>query len=254
MTGTDLLPGYLRLVAAEATPIEVHVWSDVACPWCYIGKRNLEKGMADFAGTGVSLPVEVTYHSFELAPDTPVEYEGSEIEFLMSHRGVSAEQARAMIDRVIGVALAAGLRYDYNALQHTNTIKAHQLLHYAKERDRQLDMKERLLSAYFTEGRHVGRVEDLADLAAEIGLDRHDVARSLTEGEYLGAVRADMSRAHAYGIRGVPFFVIEDRYGISGAHPSEVFAKVLDRAATDRAGSPFGSGAGERRGDQGGGP
>jgi predicted DsbA family dithiol-disulfide isomerase len=206
----------------------------VACPWCYIGKRNLERGMAEFAGTTASVPVEVTYHSFELAPDTPVEYEGSEIEFLMNHRGVSAEQARAMIDRVVGIALAAGLRYDYDALQHTNTIKAHQLLHYAKERGKQLEMKERLLSAYFTEGRHVGRVEDLADLASEIGFDREDVFRSLSADQYLDAVRADMDRAQAYGIRGVPFFVVDDRYGISGANPPEVFTEVLTRAAADR--------------------
>jgi predicted DsbA family dithiol-disulfide isomerase len=221
-------------VTPEASSIEVHVWSDVACPWCYIGKRNLEEGISEFAGTATSLPVEVTYHSFELAPDTPVEYEGSEIEFLMNHRGISAVQARAMIDRVVGIALAAGLRYDYDALQHTNTIKAHQLLHYAKARGRQLEMKERLLSAYFTEGRHVGRVEDLADLAGELSFDREDVLRSLSTDEYLDAVRADMDRARAYGIRGVPFFVVDDRYGISGAHPPEVFTEVLTRAGADR--------------------
>lgn len=234
--GTNSGRNYLAFVASETSPIKVDIWSDVACPWCYIGKRNLEAGMIAFTATDAALPIEITYHSFELAPDTPVEYEGSEIEFLMNHRGVTAEQARSMIDRVVGIALAAGLRYDYDALQHTNTIKAHQLLHYAKERGRQLDMKERLLSAYFTEGRHVGRVEDLADLAAEIGLDLGDVMRSLKEDEYLEAVRADMAQAHAHGIRGVPFFVIDDRYGISGAHPPEVFTEVLTRAAADRAG------------------
>jgi predicted DsbA family dithiol-disulfide isomerase len=96
-------------------------------------------------------------------------------------------------------------------------------------------MKERLLAAYFVEGRHVGRVEDLADLAAEIGLDREDVVRSLTEDEYLEAVRADMAQARAYGINGVPFFVVDERYGVSGAQPSEVFTEVLGRAAADRA-------------------
>jgi predicted DsbA family dithiol-disulfide isomerase len=191
--------------------------------------------MIAFTATGQATPIEITYHSFELAPDTPVEYEGSEIDFLMNHRGVTAEQARAMIDRVVGIALAAGLRYDYDALQHTNTVKAHQLLHYAKERGHQLEMKERLLASYFVEGRHVGRVEDLADLAAEIGLDREDVVRSLTEDEYLEAVRADMAQARAYGINGVPFFVVDERYGVSGAQPSEVFTEVLGRAAADRA-------------------
>ena len=156
----------------------------------------------------------------------------------MSHRGVSADQARAMIDRVVGIARTAGLEYDYDSLQHTNTLKAHELLHYAKERGLQLEMNERLLSAYFVEGRHVGRVEDLADLAAEVGLDRDDVVRSLEAGEYSDAVRVDMVQARQYGINGVPFFVIDGRYGISGAQPPEVFVEVLSRAAADRAEQP----------------
>ncbi len=221
-------------MAPDNTPIRIDVWSDVACPWCYIGKRNLESGIAGFTAA----PVEVVYHSFELAPDTPVEFTGSEVEFLMSHRGVSADQARAMIDRVVGIARTAGLDYDYDSLQHTNTLKAHELLHYAKERGLQLEMKERLLSAYFVEGRHVGRVEDLADLAAEVGLDRDDVVRSLEAGEYSDAVRVDMVQARQYGINGVPFFVIDSRYGISGAQPPEVFVEVLSRAAADRAEQP----------------
>ena len=221
-------------MAPDDTPLRIDVWSDVACPWCYIGKRNLESGIVGSSAT----PVEVVYHSFELAPDTPVEFTGSEVEFLMSHRGVSADQARAMIDRVVGIARSAGLEYDYDSLQHTNTLKAHELLHYAKERGLQLEMKERLLSAYFVEGRHVGRVEDLADLAAEIGLDRTDVARTLEADEYLEAVHADMVKARQYGINGVPFFVIDGRYGISGAQPPEVFVEVLSRAAADRAEPP----------------
>ena len=221
-------------MAADNTPILIDVWSDVACPWCYIGKRNLESGIAGFTAA----TVEVVYHSFELAPDTPVEFTGSEVEFLMSHRGVSAEQARAMIDRVVGIARIAGLEYDYEALQHTNTLRAHELLHFAKERGPQLEMNERLLSAYFVEGRHVGRVQDLADLAAEVGLDRDDVIRSLEAGEYSDYVRLDMVQARQYGINGVPFFVIDSRYGISGAQPSEVFVEVLCRAAADRAEQP----------------
>jgi len=156
----------------------------------------------------------------------------------MSHRGVSAEQARAMIDRVVGIARDAGLDYDYDRLQHTNNIMAHQLLHFAKERGLQLEMKERLLSAYFVEGRHVGRIEDLADLAAEVGLDRDDVVRALQADEYLEAVDADMLQAPQYGINGVPFFVIDGWYGVSGAQPPEAFTQVLERVAADRAGAP----------------
>ena len=193
--------------------------------------------MIAFTAGEHAVPIELEYHSFELAPDTPVEFTGSEVEFLMSHRGVSADQARTMIDRVVGIARSAGLDYDYDALQHTNTIKAHQLLHYADERVHQLEMKERLLSAYFVEGRHVGRVDDLADLAAEIGLDRSDVARSLDD-DGIEAVQTDMVQARQYGINGVPFFVVDSQYGISGAQPPEVFVEVLARAAADRAEQP----------------
>lgn len=209
--------------------IKVDIWSDIACPWCYIGKRKFEAGAAAYGGD-----VEVEYHSFELAPDTPVDFDGSEIDFLVQHKGFPAEQVQGMLAQVGGVAAEVGLDYDFDALQHTNTIKAHQLLHYAKRHGKQLEAKERLLAAYFVEGRHVGRVEDLADLAAEIGLDREDVLRSLAGDEYLDDVRADQDQAIQFGIRGVPFFVIDGKYGVSGAQSPETFAEVLTKVAEER--------------------
>lgn len=222
------------MVLPMTVPIKVDIWSDVACPWCYIGKRNLEAGLAIFGDTEDSLPVELEYHSFELAPDTPVEFAGNEVDFLVRHKGISEDQVRGMLERVTGIAKAAGLEYDFDALQHTNTVKAHQLLRYAKAHGAQLEAKERLLSAHFVEGRHVGRMADLADLAAEIGLDRDDVLRSLQEDEYLYEVHADMRQAREYGINGVPFFVIDGRYGVSGAQPPEVFAQALAQVAAER--------------------
>ncbi len=112
---------------------------------------------------------------------------------------------------------------------------AHQLIHYAKARGRQLEMKERLLSAYFLEGRHVGRIADLADLAAELGFDRADVVRSLEAGEHLPGVHADQAQAVAYGIGGVPFFVIDGKYGVSGAQDPDVFASALAQVAEEKA-------------------
>ena len=215
--------------AAQA-PIKVDIWSDIACPWCYIGKRKFEAG-AEAAG----VPVEVEYHSFELSPDTPVEFDGRHEEFLAAKMGVSPEQAKAMGDRVIGIAATVGLDYDYDALQTTNTVLGHQLIHYAKARGRQLEMKERLLKAYFVEGRHVGRIEELADLAAELGFDRADVVRSLTTDEYLADVRADVVQAGELGIRGVPFFVIDGKYGVSGAQDASTFAQALQQVAAERA-------------------
>lgn len=217
------------------TQIKIEIWSDVACPWCYIGKRNLETALHAFEERDGAPEVEVGYRSFELSPDTPVEFEGTHAEFLMSHRGVTAAQAQQMLDRVTGIAAGVGLAFDYDSLQHTNTIRAHQLLHHAKAHGLQIEMKERLLSAYFVEGRHIGRIDDLADLADEVGLDRDDVIRSLESEEYLADVLADKRQAVEYGINGVPFFVFAGKYGISGAQPPEVFLQALDQVSTELA-------------------
>ena len=222
---------------AALTPIKVDVWSDIACPWCYIGKRKLEAGIEAYAAQPNTPPVEIEYHSFELAPDTPVDFDGDEVDFLANHKGIPAEQARQMLQRVIGIAEDVGLHYDYDALQHANTVKAHELIHYAKAHGLQLEAKERLLKAYFEQGRNVGRIEDLADLAAEIGLDRDDVVRSLTEQEFLPAVRADQRQAIEYGIQGVPFFVIDGKYGVSGAQDAATFADVFGQVAGERTGA-----------------
>jgi predicted DsbA family dithiol-disulfide isomerase len=138
-------------------------------------------------------------------------------------------QVEQMIDRVRGIAAAVGLDYDYEHMHQTNTVKAHELLHYAKAHGRQLEMKEALLRAYFVDGGHVGRIDDLADLAATLGFDREDVVRALTENEYLAAVKADVAQADAYGIRGVPFFVFDGQYGVSGAQETATFANVLEQ-------------------------
>ena len=226
----------LQTPAAPAS-IKVDVWSDIACPWCYIGKRKLEAGVEAFATQPGTPAVEIEYHSFELSPDTPVDFDGDEVEFLSQHKGIPVEQARQMLTRVVGIAEDVGLHYDYDALQHANTVKAHELIHYAKSKGLQLQAKERLLKAYFEEGRNVGRVDDLADLAAEIGLDRDDVVRSLESGEYLPAVRADQRQAQEYGIQGVPFFVIDGKYGVSGAQDATTFVEVFGQVAHERDGS-----------------
>lgn len=214
---------------AFVSPIKVDIWSDVQCPWCYIGKRKFEAGAAAFDGD-----VEVEYHSFELAPDTPVDFDGTPVDYLSQRKGMPAEQVALMLANVTGIASSVGLDYDYDHVHQTNTIKAHELLHYAKVQGRQLDMKERLLKAYFVDGRHVGRTEDLADLAAEIGLDRDEVVGVLTDETYLADVKADVAQAVAYGIQGVPFFVIDGTYGVSGAQDATTFTHVLEQARTER--------------------
>ncbi|WP_434811325.1 DsbA family oxidoreductase [Microbacterium sp. bgisy189] len=217
--------------------IKIDVWSDIACPWCYIGKRNLENGLAAAAADDDAPVVEVTYHSFELSPDTPVDFDGDEVDFLAGHKGMPREQVGQMLETVTGKAREAGLEYRFDLLKHTNTVKAHELLHFAKEQGRQHEMAERLMAAYFTEGRHVGRVEDLAALAGEAGLDADAARTALDDGRYLDAVRADQDQARQFGINGVPFFVIDGKYGVSGAQPAEAFTQIARQVwAEHRAG------------------
>jgi predicted DsbA family dithiol-disulfide isomerase len=213
----------------STAPIKVDIWSDVQCPWCYIGKRKFEAGAAAYGGA-----VDVEYHSFELAPDTPVDFDGSPVDYLSQRKGIPAEQVVQMLTNVTDIAASVGLDYDYDHVHQTNTVKAHELIHFAKAQGRQLDMKERLLKAYFVDGRHVGRIEDLADLAAEIGLDRGEVVRVLTDETYLDDVKADVAQAVEYGIQGVPFFVIDGTYGVSGAQDATTFVQLLEQVRTER--------------------
>ena len=212
--------------------MKIDVWSDVACPWCYIGKRRFEEGRRHFAAEGGTRPVELEYHSFELAPDTPVDFEGSEVDFLVRWKQLPEEQVRAMIEQVTAIAASVGLAYDFVALQHTNTRKAHEVLQLAAVEGVQATVKERLFSAYFVEGRHLGRDGELADLAGEAGLDPAAVRTALADGTYRAAVDADVTRAAELGIEGVPFYVLQGRYAISGAREPELFAVSLAEAAS----------------------
>ncbi|USQ76251.1 DsbA family oxidoreductase [Ornithinimicrobium cryptoxanthini] len=211
-----------------AKTLKVDIWSDIACPWCYIGKRKFERAVEEFSADGRE--VEVEYHSFELAPDTPVDFEGSEVDFLVAHKGMPAEQVEQMLSQVSSIASSVGLDYDFESMQHTNTVRAHQVLHLAKGKGLQVELKERLLKAYFEQGRHVGRAEELADLAAEVGLDRDEVLSALESEEFLPDVRADIAQARNYGISGVPFFVLDRKFGVSGAQETTTFVQALGQA------------------------
>lgn len=214
--------------------IKIDVWSDIACPWCYIGKRNLEAGLAQIATDEDPPQVAVVYHSYELAPDTPVDFVGSEVDFLSGHKGMPAERVQEMLANVTGVAAGAGLEYRFDLLQHANTLKAHELLHFAKEQGRQHEMAERLMAAYFTEGRRISGIDELAVLAAEAGLDENSAREALNQGTYREAVGRDKAQASAYGINGVPFFVIDEKYGVSGAQPADAFAKIARQVWAER--------------------
>ena len=218
-------------------PLTVEIWSDVQCPWCYIGKRRFETALAD-SGEQVA----ITYRSFELAPDTPVDYDGTPADYLSDRKGISREQASEMMAHVTGLAAQEGLAYDFDHVHQTNTVLAHELLHLARERGVQAELKERLLAAYFEQGRHVGRVEELVELGSDVGLDADEIRAALADHRYLPAVKADVAQGAAYGIRGVPFYVIDGALGVSGAQSPETFVAALAqaRAARDAASASAG--------------
>lgn len=209
-------------------PVKVDIWSDIACPWCFIGKRRFEQALSTWDGE-----VEVEYHSFELAPDTPIDFEGSEVDFLAHHKGMDPAQVKQMLAQMTETAAAEGLSYDFDALRHTKTLLAHQALHFAKAHGRQGELKERLLSAYFEQGRHVGRIDELVEFGAEVGLDADELRTALETERYADDVQTDIDQARAYGIGGVPFFVFDGRLGVSGAQAPETFLGVLDRASSE---------------------
>lgn len=220
---------------AAAEPLKIDIWSDIACPWCYLGKHRLAAGLEAFAATDAAVPVEIEYHSFELAPDTPVDFEGSEIDFLAHHKGMPAAQVEQMLAQMTATAAAEGLTMDFARLRHTKTLRAHELLHAAKAAGRQAEMLERLFEAYFAQGEHVADVDTLVRLATEVGLDADEVRAALADGRHADAVAADIEQARTFGITGVPFYVVDGRYGISGAQPGEAFAQILGQIVAERA-------------------
>jgi predicted DsbA family dithiol-disulfide isomerase len=205
--------------------LDVDVWSDIACPWCYVGKRRLEAALARFPH-----PVHVVWHSFELDPAAPLDDGGGYAQRLAAKYRTSVERAQAMIDHMTRTAAAEGIEMRFDRVRATNTFDAHRLLHLAKHRDLGGAAKERLLRAYFTEGELISDRDTLARLGAEIGLDGDEVRGTLAGEEYAREVRADETTAQALGIRGVPFFVIDRRLGVSGAQPADVMLRVLSEA------------------------
>ena len=212
--------------------MHIDIWSDVVCPWCYIGKRRLEQALTQFAHRD---SVEIRWHSFELDPSAPGAREGTYASRLAAKYGVPEEQARQMLDEMTARAAELGLTYDFSIAQHANTFDAHRVLHLAHERGVQDAVEERLFRAMFTEGRALGDAETLISLAAEAGLEADEVRAVLATDRYADAVRADEAQAVQLGVTGVPFFVIDRRYGVAGAQPADVLLRVLDGAWAQRA-------------------
>jgi len=207
--------------------MQVEIWSDVVCPWCYLGKRRFERALESF---GHRDDVTVVYRSFELDPSAARGVTTPTVDMLAGKYGMSTEQARDAQQQMEQRAAQDGLKFKMDGLRSGNTRDAHRLLHLAKAHGLQAELTEQLHRAYFTEQASVFDQSCLADLAAEVGLDRSDVLRVLGSDEYSDAVDADEAMAHSLGVNGVPFFAIDRRYGISGAQPAEVIAATLQRS------------------------
>jgi predicted DsbA family dithiol-disulfide isomerase len=207
--------------------MKVEVWSDFGCPFCYIGKRRFEEALEHFAHKN---EVELVFRSFELDPHAERDFDYDVHDMLSAKYGMSRERAIAMNENVGLQAQEVGLTFNFDTLVLTNTFDAHRLAHFAAEQGKTNAMADRLFRAYFTNSEHLGDHSALTDMAAEIGLDRNEAARILASGEYAAEVRADEEEAAKLGIRGVPFFVIDRKYAVSGAQASETFLGALQKA------------------------
>jgi predicted DsbA family dithiol-disulfide isomerase len=207
--------------------MHVEIWSDIACPWCFVGKRRFEAALERFAHRD---EVTVTWRSFELDPEAPHERTGERAAHLASKYGVSVEQAREMEASMAATAAGDGLAFDFAAARSGNTFDAHRLVHLAAAHGRQDAMKERLFAAYLEQGELVSDHGTLGRLAADVGLPADEVQELLAGDRFAADVRDDERTAAALGIGAVPFFVVDRAIGASGAHPPEALLGLLEQA------------------------
>jgi predicted DsbA family dithiol-disulfide isomerase len=209
--------------------MRVDIWSDIVCPWCYIGKARFERGLRQFGHVD---EVEVVYHAFELDPSIPAGPGTPILDLLAAKYGMTMEQASEAEASLAAQARVEGLAITGDRTMG-NTFDAHRLVRLGHDRGLQAQVLQRLYEAYFAEGRPVFEAADLAGLAQEAGLDGTEARQVLADGSYADAVRADEAQAREFGISGVPFVVLDGRYGVSGAQPPATFVAALNQAWTE---------------------
>lgn len=207
--------------------MKIEIWSDIACPWCYIGKRRFEQALADFPQRE---SLEVTWRSFQLDASAPARQTVPTVELLATKYRMTVEKAQAMMDSMARTGAADGLDFRFDLSISGNTFDAHRLIHFAAAHGLRDAMVERLFKAYFTEGESIGEHDVLQRLATDVGLDAEQVSAMLAGDAHADDVRADQERATTFGITGVPFFAIDEKYGISGAQPASVLTEALAQA------------------------
>lgn len=206
--------------------MKVEIWSDFICPFCYIGKRRMESALENFSHKD---SVTIEYKSYELDPNAEKKPEMKMHELLAKKYDMSVEKAQKMNEDMGNQAAEVGLVYNFDNMQHTNTFDAHRVAKYAADHDKGKEMTESLLHAYFTESKLISDHPTLVALATEVGLDKTGVVDLLKTDAYVKHVRGDEEQAREIGVQGVPFFVFNEKYAVSGAQPPEVFSEVLEK-------------------------
>lgn len=217
--------------------MKIEIWSDVVCPFCYMGKRRLEIALEQFKGKD---DVELVWHSFQLDPVAERDPGKDIYEHLAEKYGQTREWAKERNDELAAQAREIGLEYNFDRVIPANTFDAHRLIHLAAKHDLQAKAEQRLFAAYFTEGKDISDHDTLGRLGVEIGLDGKEVRDALGSSAYANEVKEDIEEAEALGIHGVPFFVFNRKYAISGAQPSHLFLETLEKVSEEERVRPIG--------------
>ena len=213
-----------------ANKMKVEVWSDIMCPFCYIGKRNYEAGLMQFTDSN---NIEIVWKSFQLDPNIPESVTENVYQYLANRKGMSYEQSVQMHESMAETAKKAGLEYNFDKAVVANSFNAHRMIQLAKTKDLGDAAEERLFYAYYTEGKNFGSAEVLVELGKDIGLTEAEVKTALTDDAYAYKVKQDIEEAQELGVRGVPFFVFDRKYAISGAQPPETFLETLKKSFSE---------------------
>lgn len=206
--------------------MQIEIWSDVVCPFCYIGKRRLEKALEQFSGKD---NVAIIWKSFQLDPEMNVAKGTTVHEYLAQRKGITADKAREMNDYMRHMAATVGLTYKFDEAIINNTFDAHRFLHLAAKHGVQNQAKEKVFAAYYTEGKDIGDHETLVAIGEALGINTQEIKDALISDAFAEEVHVDQYQAQQIGVQGVPFFVFNNKYAVSGAQATEVFSQVLEK-------------------------
>lgn len=210
--------------------MKVEIWSDVMCPFCYIGKRNFETALAQFSDKS---KIEIVWKSFQLDSAIPEVAKENQEDYLVKHKGMSREQVKGMTANITEMAKQVGLEYHLDKSVMVNSQKAHLLIQFAKTKKLDNEIEERLFRAFFTEGKNIADIKILTTLGQDIGLDKNELQTIFTDDKYKHQMAQDIQEARDIGVNGVPFFVFDRKYGISGAQPPQAFLETLSKSFTE---------------------